>query len=880
MTRWIYKLPLRLRSLFRKRSVERELSDELRFHLDQLTEQNVSKGMTPEEAHYAALRELGGLAQIKEKCRDMRRVNLIGTFLQDLHYGLRQLRRNPGFTAVAVITLALGIGAPTAIFSIVDSVLIGPLPFKHSSRIVTVWETNRSGRKTRVSILDFRDWKAEAHAFTQMAEFSGSFPVSAVGGNEPVRVDATTVSEGFFKVLGVQASLGHIFLPEEHKYGAPHTVLISYAFWQQVFGGDRTVLGKLLDVSGIPCVIVGVLPAGVGFPAHVQVWAPDELFPHPRSRSARHFQVIARLKPGVSLESANAEMRAISRRLALEFPTTNAKIGAVVLPMQAELTSSIKPTLELLFAAAGLVFLIACANVSNLLLSRASARRRELALRSALGAGAWRLVRQLLSESALLSLLGGGLGLVVAVPSMHLLNALRPADLPSASRIVLNGWVLLFIALLALAANAMMGVVPALKASRVDPSEWLKGAGHTAVHRDSRMRSGVVVAEVALSLILLIAAGLIIRSLVSLDHVNLGFNPHHVLVMDISLPGENPSARRRVASFYQDLLQRIRATPGVVSAGAGLPLPVVDLGIWWGGAINIEGREATSPSEMARAAYHLITPGYFGTLEIPIIAGREFTWHDNAKNPAVAIINEAMARRDWRNKNPLGQRLNLASLAGDKTWLTIVGVVGNVAERGLQGEPGPDVYVPYAYYPGNSTRMTIAVRTLGNPTNFSAVLRREVHNLNPAVPAQFRTMSDIISAPKRAPRVRAVLFGVFAGLALMLAMVGTYGVISYSVSKRYQEIGIRMALGAQKGDVLKSILQQGAVLFVLGAVGGVAGSLIATRLMTGLLYGVGSTDPLSFIVAITLLGATSLVACSIPAHRAMKVDPAVALRHE
>lgn len=573
-------------------------------------------------------------------------------------------------------------------------------------------------------------------------------------------------------------------------------------------------------------------------------------------------------------------MRAISRRLALEFPTTNADIGAIVVPMQAELTSSIKPTLELLFAAAALVFLIACANVSNLLLSRASARRRELALRSALGAGAWRLVRQLLSESALLSLLGGGLGLVVAVSSMHLLNALRPADLPSASGIVLNGWVVLFIALLALAANTMMGVLPALKASRADPSEWLKGTGQTAVHRDSRMRSGVVVAEVALSLMLLIAAGLIIRSLVSLDRVNLGFNPRHVLVMDISLPGENPSARRRVASFYQDLLHRIRATPGVVSAAAGLPLPVVDLGIWWGGVINIEGREATSPSEVARAAYHLITPGYFGTLDIPIIAGREFTWHDNVKTPAVAIINEAMARRYWRNKNPLGQRLNLASLAGDKTWLMIVGVVGNVAERGLQGEPAPDVYVPYAYYPGNSTRMTVAVRTLGNPANFSAVLRREVHNLNPAVPVRFRTMSDIISVPKRAPRVRAVLFGVFADLALVLAMVGTYGVISYSVNERYQEIGIRMALGAQKGDVLKSILQQGAVLFVLSSAGGVAGSLIATRLMAGLLYGVGSTDLVSFIVAITLLGVTSLMACYIPARRATKVDPAVALRHE
>jgi predicted permease len=877
----------RIQSLLRRENLERELSDELQHHIELKTQENIDAGMSAEEARYAALKAFGGVEQKKEQCRDADRLRWLEDVLQDVRFGLRQLHRNPGFTAVAVLTLALGIGANTAIFSIVDAVLLRPLPWKNADRLTFV--TQRLP-KERIGLAfdtyrEFEAWKRYSHSFEKLAAATWARDAGAVlswhGTKQEILAIPATVN--FFSMLGVHAAQGRTFEAEDLRN--PCTVVLAHSFWQERFGGKPGWVGKSLILNGAVCTIVGIMPKDFSvYPKQSQLW----MLITPASRFTKHpwdmpVCIFGLLKPGVSRASAQAELRGIENRIIHENPSLAAmKLRPNVLDLQWEFTwltgRNLRSSLTILFAAVIFVLLIACVNVANLLLGRASERQKELGVRAALGSGRSRLIRQLLTESIVLSLSGALLGTFVAVFCVRYIDVTEATQLPPGNPVTVNWQVLVFTAVLALVTGILFGLVPAWKSSRLDLNEVLKESGRTASrgalgHRASRI---LVVAEMALSLVVLGAAGLLIESAVRLTNAPLGYQRNNLLTANIRLPaGSYPKAADQTR-FWNRLGLQLRSLPGVKGAAFG-PMATSSSGPR---QVTIEGAGASSRAGSASGP-DPVSASYFHVLGIPLLRGREFAERDRTGSMPVAIVNQAFARKFFSQGNPLGQHIKLGKPDAARPWLTIVGVVGDVSRPTLfMGyAEGPDVYRPLRQEPQDT--LSLFVRTRGGARTLESSIRRAVTTVdNNLPPPDVDTVNHELSWFTAQPWFRAALFGTFGALALLLAAVGIYGVLSQLVTQRFHEIGIRVALGAQHGDVLRLILGEGFRLIATGVAIGIAGALGLTRLLSSFLYGVSPGDPLTFLAVSLTLAGVALVACYVPARRATKVDPMVALRYE
>ena len=894
--RWIHKIPLRLRSLFRKKRVEQELSEEMQFHLEKLIEENIAKGMTPEEARYAALREFGGVEQLKEDCRDSWGVRMVSELGQDVRYGLRQLRRNPGFTVVAVLTLSLGIGANTAMFSVINAVLLRPLPFLQPNRIVQLLKQSKDSTNESVSVPLFEYWKEHNQVFSDLAAFSfATVGFNAATRGLPERVPGVRVTSQFFRVLGVSPALGRDFLPQEDVPGGGKVVILGYNLWRTRFSADPNLVGQAITLDGQPYTVVGIMPPGFRWPASstfgsgTDLWVPYQL-PAQSRDPANYLAVIGRLKPGVAREQATASMTILNRRLRKEDPQAVAKDESVTLVSLHEMiVGNIRPALLVLMAAVGLVLLIACVNVANLMLARAATRGKEIAIRTALGAGRGRIFRQLSMESVTLGILGGALGLLVAAGADHLLIAFSPASIPQLNRAGLDWRVLAFTLAVSILTGVLFGLVPALSASRTNLNESLKeGSLRTTAGGKHRRLSGILVAgEIALSLMLLAGAGLLVKSFIRLANVNPGFDPRHVLTFETTLPEAKYDTPSAFAAFGRQVLDRLRAIPGVEDPAIITLLPTM-------GGLNlpydIEGRPVSEDGSSGNSSYRYISPGYFRAMKIPLIRGRYFTDADTESSQPVVIINRTMAEKLWKNENPVGQTIIIGKSMGPK-WTDrprqIVGVVGDVKDLSLNQPAPPEMFIPYTQVPAHVIALMVrlaplcwVVRTRGGTVPLTAV-RQAVLSVDANQPiANVEPMEEVLSGSISRWRFNMLLLGIFSLLALVLSAVGIYGVLSYSVAQRTHEMGIRMALGAERRDVLRFVVGQGFRLALIGVAIGIAGALALTRFLASLLYGVKPTDPLTFIAVSLILIAVALLACYIPARRAAKVDPMVALRYE
>ena len=807
------------------------------------------------------------------------------TLWQDLLFGARVLLKNPGFTAVVVLTLALGIGANTAIFSVVNAVLLRPLPYQEPDRIVSL-SSYRRGRLGQISPANFLDWREQNRTSAQMAAiFTRDANLSSNG--EAERMPFAITSANFFQVMGVQPGLGRTFLPEEEIAGHAPVVIISHGLWQQRFASDLKIIGQSLTIDGQSYSVVGVAPAGFQYPAETQIWSPprrivpelnQNIGDETRVRGLGYLSAVARLKPGVTVKQAQVEMDAIAARLEQAFPDANKNVTVKVTALQEKLVGDIKPALLVLLGAVGCVLLIACANIANLLLTRATTRQKEFAIRSALGANRWRVIRQLLTESVLLSLLGGAVGLLLAMWGVDVLKALSAAQLPRASEIGLDAQLLAFTCLISCLTGIIFGLAPALQTSKLDLTQALKdeGRGTGGGARHNRLRSALVVVEVALSLVLLVGAGLLFRSFLRLQQVKLGFEPQQVLTMKIAPAGEQYRDDGQLMAFYRQVVERLEILPGVKAAGAINTLPLAKGPLY---RFFYAGRPAPEPGKEPTANFRIASPDYFRAMSIPLIAGRAFAAADKADAPRVALINQALARRDFPDQNPIGQRLSFGRAQDTPTWLEIVGVVGDVSSDELKNGPQPEVYQSYlqTFMP----QMSFIIRAEQEPLSFAAVVQHEVRAVDKYQPvADLKTMEQIVSESIAQPRFNLLLLGVFAAIAVLLAAVGIYGVMSYAVTQRTREIGIRLALGAETKDVLKLVLGQGMVLTLIGVGMGLLAAYGLTRLMEKLLFGISPTDPMTFALIALLLMGVAFVACYLPARRAMKVDPMVALRYE
>jgi putative ABC transport system permease protein len=818
------------------------------------------------------------------------------TLFQDLRYGLRVLLKRPGFTAVAVAALALGIGANSAIFSVVNGVVLRALPYKDPGRLTMVWsrrpllQTQAGSSEFPVSAADFIDWRDQNQSFEQIAAFhSQAFNITGAG--EPEYLGGVRASASLFSLLGVEARLGRTFTAEEDQSGADRVVIISHGLWQRRFGSDRNIIGQKITLNDEAYTVVGVtppgfqfprkgeMPAGYQFPRQADIYTPLALTPNQETNRGRNYlAVVARLKPQVTLAQAAADMESIADGLKQRYPQTNTNKEINLVSLHQQVTGKVRTALFVLLGAVAFVLLIACANVANLLLARAASRQKEFAIRTALGASRARVVRQLLTESILLSLVGGMLGLLLSLWGIDLLRAIVPANLPRLDAISLDGRVLGFTFVISLLTGIVFGLAPALQVSKPDLNEALKEGGRASSvgFRHNRFRSLLVVAEVALSLVLLIGAGLMIRSFTRLINVDPGLNAHNVLTLDIGLPRAKYTGPQQVA-FFQQVIERMQALPGVQSAGAVYPLPLS--GGEEGMGFAIENRPPPAPGESFNAGPRWVSPDYFRVMGITSVEGREFTDRDGIDAPRVLIVNEAMAHRYWPGEDPIGRRVAFDQVNGQPNWREIVGVVKDVRHTSLDSDPRPEMYLPFTQFP--SFFMTIVLRTTGDPLSLAGAARSQVLAVSSdQTISNIHTMEELLANSIAERRFNMLLLGVFAMIALLLSAVGIYGVMSYSVAQRSHEIGVRMALGAQSSDVLALVVKQGMTLALAGLGIGLVAAFGITRIMVSLLYGVSATDPLTFSIIALLLGSVALLACYLPARRATKVDPMVALRYE
>jgi putative ABC transport system permease protein len=801
----------------------------------------------------------------------------MGTLFKDIQYGTRTLLKRPGFTAVAILTLALGIGANSAMFSAVNAVLLRPLPFPQSEQIVVLdgVQAKQGIKRSNMSVPDFADWQSQNQVFENMAGFATGGAL-LINNDETERVRRASVSVEFFPLLRTNAFLGRVLQPEDSKKDGLQTAVLSHGLWQRRFGADPNVVGSQVKIGGQPITVVGVMPVGFDFPDRSELWMPFPIDGAAERRDNRYLEVVTRLKSGVTLSQAQAQMETINQRLAQAYPETNTGWGVELTTLQERLVGETRASLLLLLGAVAFVLLIACANVANLLLARATARQKEIALRTALGASRWRIVRQLLTESLLLSTIGGGLGLLLSLWLTKLLIAISPPNTPRFDEIRPDARVFLFTLALAVVTGLIFGLAPALRASRINLNERLKEGGRTGGAGHNRVRSLMLISEVALSFMLLVGAGLLIKSFMRLRDVSPGLNPANVLSVRLSIPSAKYPAGEPRAQVLRQTVEHIKSLPAVTSAAAVLSLPLGGDTFNVGRSYIREGRPST-PEESANAVYLVATPDYFQALQIPLVAGRAFTDQDTEQTPKVVVVNESMARRLWPGESPVGKRITI--WRDEKFPREIVGVVGDIRES-LDTEAGSQMYVPYAQ-DANWNGMSLVIRTNGEPTSLTAAVRNEIRSVDKGMALfNVKTMDDVLAISVGPRRTPMLLLSTFAGVALLLAMIGIYGVTAYHVTQRTQEIGIRMALGAQMRDVMKLILQGGMALASIGIVLGLVGAFALTRLMSSLLFGVQPTDLPTFLVVSFCLLVTALIACYLPARKAAKVDPLVALRYE
>jgi predicted permease len=886
--RWLNILRARLRALVRREAVLEDIEEEMRSHVEMEAETNIGRGMGPEEARLAAVRSFGNLSRIRDLAYEIRGGGIMETLWQDLRYGVRMLLKNPAFTALVVVTLAVGIGANAALFSVVNGVLLNPLPYPQPEQLVTLHQSKPNFETGAIPYPNFLDWQKENQTFAAMAISRGS-SFSLIGTGQAERVGGRRVSADFFSVLGVEPALGRNFAPGEDERGAGPVVLISAGLWQRKFSAAPDVLGKSLTLDDKSYTIIGVLPASFslyrGNDVYVLLgqWNNRAL----QSRSAGlGLHGIGRLKPGVSIEQAQADLGRVMRNLAEVYPEANRGNGAALIPLKEGMVGDARPILLTLLGAVGFVLLIACVNVSNLLLARSTGRTREFAIRAALGAGRWRLLRQLLTESMLLALAGGGLGLLIAALGTRAAISALPTALPRADEIGLDVRVLLFTFAISLLTGVVSGLAPALKTSQWRLSETLKEGGRGAGGGRHRAQGALVAVEMALALVLLIGAGLMIRSLSALWDVDPGFRPDNVLTFGLSFPPSMGAASDEAASAnLRELSDKLSSVPGVeaasFSAGAS-PLQGEDDLFFW---LDTQPRPA-STSEMNMALVYRVEPGYLTAMGIPLKQGRFFTAQDDERSQPVVVIDEVFAHKYFQNESALGKRVNLGD---DRGPLQIVGVVGHVKQWAIDGDDKESLqaqlYEPLRQLSGSPSEVGVVVRAEGVAGTTGAALFDSIRHVVQSQNSEnviFRpqTMNEVIAGSLARQRFSMTLLNAFAAVALLLASVGLYGVISYLVGQRTHEIGVRIALGAQRTDILGLVLSQGIKMALGGVAIGLVAAVSLTRLLAGMLYGVSATDPLTFAVIVLLLVAVALMACLLPARRATKVDPMVALKYE
>jgi putative ABC transport system permease protein len=870
-----------LRNTTCRDQVDRELTEEVSSYADLLTEKKMKEGMNEKEARHAAMVEIGGVEQVKEEVRAGRTGFAIETFFQDIRHGLRSLLKKPGFTLTAVIALALGIGANTAIFSVINGVLLRSLPYAEPGRIVMLWEKSLTGGNLQnvLSPANFLDWQKQSTSFEQMAAV-WDLRVNLTGGTgEPEEVKAQFVSTGFFSALGIQPLTGRAFLPAEDRLGNDLVIILSHQLWQTRFGADPEIVGKQATVSGRHRTIVGVMPPGFHFlDNQVKAWMPlglDSAVNY-RETSGRYLRAVGRLKPGVSLQQAQGELAGIAKQLEQAFPEKNAGWGVNVIPIQEQIVGEIRPVLVILFAAVAFVLLIACANVANLLLSRAASRQKELALRAALGASRTRLVRQMLTESVLLALMGGVLGVLLAYWGIQFLVGFGPDNIPRLNEVTLDLRVLGFTFAVSLVTGVLFGLIPALQASRPDLNDALKESSRGSTGgRSGMFRNVFVVAEVSLALVLLIGAGLMIRSFMRLQSVETGFSSQNVLTMRAQLPRKKYPEPRQIVDFFRQAQERIAALPGVQSVGAISYLPLAG-GLASRDGFKVPGQPAPLPGQEPGVEVRVVTPGYFKAMGIPLLKGRLLDERD-VKEARVLLINETIAKKYFPGVDPVGKQLEVSWDGSGPD--EIVGVVGDIREGALNKEPEPAIYWSHAResYPG----MALIVRTSGDASRFVSAVQKEIRAIDPEQPiADVRTMEQVIAKSITRPRFNTLLLSIFAGVALVLASVGLYGVMNYSATQRTHEVGIRMALGATRADIMRLVVGNGMMLTFTGIVIGVVASVALTRVMANLLFGITATDLTTFVGVSAILAAVAFIANYIPARRATRVNPVIALRYE
>ena len=858
----------------------RDVSEEFRQHLDDQYQELRAAGSSHDEAMRAMEDDVNAVRSGRARLRP----DIVAA---DVRYALRTLRKHPGFTAVVLLTLALGIGANAAIFSVVNGVILRPLPYRDANRLMVIWgDLHRPGvNEIPTSAGEYVDYRDRSHAFEQVAAYD-TLGFNLTDNGDPERVEGAVVTASLFPLLGVPAQIGRTFLREEEQPGRGDVVMLSHAIWTRRFSANPAIVGQSVLLDGKPAQVVGVMPAAFHFPDRgVGMWKPmvfDADAVSDNNRGSHGYTVLARLKSGFTREQAHADLAGVTATFKAEHPQNYRNGFSVTLrPLQDEIVGDTGRPLLILLGAVALVLLIACANVANLLLARAASRRKEIAVRTALGASRGRLVRQMLTESVLVSVIGGAIGLALAAWSVDLLIAFAPDSIPRLQEVGVDRRVILFTAVAALATGLLFGLAPALRASRSSPNDALKEGGRSS---DGGTHGGagrlLVVSEVALSLILLIAAGLLTHSFARLQDVAPGFDSGDLLTLRLSLPQSRYSTFQKGEAFFDELFANLRRNPDVRAASAVDALPFSGSG--GSRTFHIEGREEKRPEDQTEEQLRLVADGYFAAMKIPILKGREFTERDSLGHPRVAVVNEALARKHWPDASPIGKRVSFSR--DDPQWYEIVGVAGNIKHRGLDARDRPELYVPYRQplFAGWTVRpMYVVVRTTTAPAGAVAAVRREVARVDRDQPiSDVRTMDERIDHSLSSRRFSLVLLAAFASLALTLAAIGIYGIVAYSVTERTREIGVRLALGAQRRDVLGMVIGQGMTMIGTGTVIGVAAALLLTRLMSSLLFGISAADPITFLAIPILLVAVAFVACYVPARRATRVDPLQALRSE